>query len=89
MEGARKARSEFFLVVSGREARVREAQKAVFDVRNRKSAMADARKPNIGQLRFSRIEHRPCSMFSNRTSAMFDFSKSKIRHVRFSQIENR
>ena len=81
MEGARKARSELFLVVSGREAGVREVQKAVLDVRNRKSAMFDTRKPKIGHARHPTIENGSCSTFDTR--------KSKIGHARRLKAVNR
>ena len=35
--------------------------------------MFDYRKPKIGNVRFSKIENRPCLIFQHRKSAMFDF----------------
>ena len=39
--------------------------------------MFDYRKPKIENVRLSKIENRPCSIFQNRKSAMFDFPNRK------------
>ena len=44
---------------------------------NRTSAVFDFPKSKISHVRFSKMEHRPCSIFQNGTSAMFDFPNRK------------